>query len=201
MIQSHTDGAVEVVQCPWVVEMPEEVPAVDTRAGLSFLGNYLHAPNAEGAIWFCRQVMPLLESEAPDLTFHIYGSAMSDEIKALESDAIQPQGFVEDLADAYDQHRIFVAPLLSGAGIKGKVLAALAHGVPRVLTPTAAEGIGLRHGHDCLIATTPGEWRDAILKLQGDDDLWQKLSDNARGYVRQTGIVKLLTTIPIVRKT
>ncbi|WP_420010787.1 glycosyltransferase [Tateyamaria sp.] len=186
VIQSHTDGAVEVVQCPWVVEMPEEVPAVDTRAGLSFLGNYLHAPNAEGAIWFCRQVMPLLESEAPDLTFHIYGSAMSDEIKALESDAIQPQGFVEDLADAYDQHRIFVAPLLSGAGIKGKVLAALAHGVPCVLTPTAAEGIGLRHGHDCLIATTPGEWRDAILKLQGDDDLWQKLSDNARGYVRQT---------------
>ena len=130
--------------------------------------------------------MPLLESEAPDLQFHIYGSAMSDEIRDLESDTVLPQGFVEDLADAYDRHRIFVAPLLSGAGIKGKVLAALAHGVPCVLTPTAAEGIGLRHGHDCLIATTPGEWRDAILKLQGDDDLWQKLSGNARDYVRQT---------------
>lgn len=186
VIQSHTDGAVQVVQCPWVVEMPDQVPALQGRAGLSFLGNYLHAPNAEGALWFCRQVMPLLENEDPSLQFHIYGSAMSDEIKDLESDTVLPQGFVEDLANAYDRHRIFVAPLLSGAGIKGKVLAALAHGVPCVLTPTAAEGIGLRHGHDCLIATTPREWCDAILKLQRNDGLWQKLSDNARDYVRQS---------------
>jgi len=186
VIQSHTDGAVQVVKCPWVVEMPETVPPLEGRSGLSFLGNYLHAPNAEGALWFSRQVMPLLEKQIPDLEFHIYGSAMSGEIRALASDRIHPHGFVDDLAEAYDRHRIFVAPLLSGAGVKGKVLAALAHGVPCVLTPTAAEGIGLRHGYDCLIATTPVEWCDAIQRLQRDDDLWQTLSGNAREYVAQT---------------
>jgi glycosyltransferase involved in cell wall biosynthesis len=111
---------------------------------------------------------------------------MSGEIRALASDRIHPHGFVDDLAEAYDRHRIFVAPLLSGAGVKGKVLAALAHGVPCVLTPTAAEGIGLRHGYDCLIATTPVEWCEAIQRLQRDDDLWQTLSGNAREYVAQT---------------
>lgn len=186
VIQSHTDGQVLVAKCPWVVEMPEEVPPLAGRNGLSFLGNYLHMPNAEAVVWFARQVMPRLASGNPDLEFVIYGSAMSDEIKDLASDQIRPEGFVANIADAYDQHRIFVAPLLSGAGIKGKVLAALAHGVPCVLTPTAAEGIGVRHDHDCLIATTPTEWQEAIARLMGDDALWHKISGNARDYVRQS---------------
>lgn len=183
VIQSHTDGEVLVAKCPWVVEMPETVPGLKGRSGMSFLGNYLHAPNAEAVIWFARQVMPRLST---DQDFVIYGSAMSDEIKALASDRIRPEGFVETLSDAYDRHRVFVAPLLSGAGIKGKVLAALAHGIPCVLTPTAAEGIGVRHNHDCLIATTPVEWQEAIDRLMTDDALWQSISDNASGYVRQT---------------
>ena len=166
--------------------VPETVPGLETRKGLSFLGNYQHAPNAEAVVWFARHVMPRLASNQPDLEFVIYGSAMNDEIKALESDQVRPEGFVEHLSDAYDQHRIFVAPLLSGAGIKGTVLAALAHGIPCVLTPTAAEGIGVRNGHDCLIATSPSEWQEAIIRLMEDDVLWQTLSDNSRDYVRQS---------------
>ena len=111
---------------------------------------------------------------------------MSDDLRALKSAQIHPEGYIREASDAYDRHRIFIAPLLSGAGIKGKVLSALAHGVPCVLTPTAAEGVGLRHGHDCMIATTPGEWREAISRLQTDDDLWHALSANAREYVQQT---------------
>ncbi len=189
VIQSHTDGQVQVAKCPWVVEMPDEVPPLDGRSGLSFLGNYNHAPNAEAVEWFAGHVMPLLETELPGVGFHIYGSGMPDEIKEFDSaetgGAIHAIGYIADLADAYDRHRIFVAPLLSGAGIKGKVLAALAHGVPCVLTPTAAEGIGVRHGHDCLIATTPSEWCAAIAQLQTDDALWHEISGNARAYVQQ----------------
>ena len=186
VIQSHTDGAVKIVKCPWVVETPDTVPPREGRAGLSFLGNYNHHPNTEAVEWFARQVMPLLLNSQPDLEFHIYGSAMPDEVKALANDRIHATGFIQEISDAYDRHLIFTAPLLSGAGIKGKVLAALAHGVPCVLTPTAAEGIGVRHGHDCMIATTAPEWRDAIGALVEDPALWQAMSDNARAYVSQT---------------
>jgi glycosyltransferase involved in cell wall biosynthesis len=108
---------------------------------------------------------------------------MTDAVRALAADNIDPVGFVSDLADAYDRHRVFVAPLLSGAGIKGKVLSALARGTPAVVSPVAAEGIGLRHGHDCMIATTPAEWVSAIEALYQDAKLWQAVSDNARAYV------------------
>ncbi|WP_428929908.1 glycosyltransferase [Marinibacterium sp. SX1] len=186
VIQSHTDGGVKVAKCPWVVEMPASVPPRDGRAGLSFLGNYHHHPNTEAVQWFARQVMPMLQPEHPELEFTMYGSAMPDEVKGLANEQIKAEGFVKEISDAYDRHLVFVAPLLSGAGIKGKVLAALAHGVPCVLTPTAAEGIGVRHEHDCMIATSAMEWRDAISALINDPEMWQRMSDNARAYVGHT---------------
>lgn len=180
VISSHTDGAVKVMTCPWVVDIPETVAPLAGRAGISFLGSFKHPPNTEGVRWFCQEVMPQLE--ALQLKLSIYGSGMDDDIKSLSSDWIDPVGYIEDVADAYQRHRVFVAPLLSGAGIKGKVLNALAYGIPTVLTPTAAEGIGLRHGHDCLIARTPDEWVDGITKLSNDDDLWITISHAARSY-------------------
>lgn len=186
VIQSHTEGDAKVAKCPWVVEIPESVPGLEGRSGMSFIGSYQHTPNTEGVLWFAQHVMPLIEDQCPDLEFTIYGSGMTDEIRDLRKRSIDPQGFVQNLSDAYNRHRVFVAPLLSGAGINGKVLAALASGIPCVLTPIAAEGIGLRHGHDCMIATSPSEWTDAVKLLQTDDLLWQAMSSNAHEYVKQT---------------
>ena len=62
------------------------------------------------------------------------------------------------------------------------MLGAIAHGIPCVLTPVAAEGIGLRHGHDCLIAETPQAWAEAITRLMQDYALWSAMSGAARAY-------------------
>lgn len=178
IIASHTEGKVRVMTCPWVVDIPAHVPPLKERKGLSFLGSFNHHPNAEGLHWFAAQVMPRLKGAH----LSIYGAGMKADIEALASDMIDPVGYVENVADAYDKHRIFIAPLLSGAGIKGKVLGAIAHGIPCVLSPVAAEGTGLRHGHDCLIAETPQDWAEAIAQLSQDDALWEAMSTAARGY-------------------
>ncbi len=183
VIASHTDGEARVMTCPWVVDIPEKTPPLKGRAGLSFLGSFNHHPNTEGVKWFCSEVMPLLDGPGTHLT--IYGSAMGEDIEALASDQIDPAGFVENLADAYDRHRIFVAPLLSGAGIKGKVLSALAHGIPTVLSPVAAEGIGLRSGLDCVIVEHPRDWAEAITRLSLDDKLWTAISSSSRAYAAE----------------
>jgi len=183
VIASHTDGQARVMTCPWVVDIPEKAPPLKGRAGLSFLGSFNHHPNVEGVKWFCAEVMPLLDPAGPHLT--IYGSGMGDDVKALASDQVDPAGFVENVADAYDRHRIFVAPLLSGAGIKGKVLSAIAHGIPTILTPVAAEGIGLRSGLDCVIVEHPQDWAEAITRLSLDDKLWMSMSNAARAYAAE----------------
>lgn len=185
VIEAQSEGAVNVMTCPWVLDCSETVPPRDGRTGLSFLGGFQHHPNVEGVEWFVKNVMSRLEREGSDLKLSIYGSRMGENIENLAGPLVDPVGFVDKLSDAFDKHLIFVAPLLSGAGIKGKVLSALASGIPCVLSPTAAEGIGLRHGRECLIAETSEEWVDALNQLQNDAKLWQLLSDNAR-YLAQT---------------
>lgn len=185
VIEACTEGKTPVLTCPWVVDLPPDVPPLCQRHGLSFLGSFRHHPNAEGITWFIREVLPAVTSALGDVPLTLYGADMPDNIRALASTQVRPHGYVPDLASAFASHRVFVAPLLSGAGIKGKVLAALAHGIPCVLSPIAAEGIGLRSGHDCFIAETPRDWLRALSRLTAEDDLWQSLSQNARSYLNE----------------
>ena len=180
VIEAQSEGGIKVMPCPWVLDLPDSVPPRKGRAGLSFLGGFQHHPNVEGVEWFARTVMPRLAAVRPELKLSIYGSRMGDRIANLATPQIDPVGFVEEISDAYDRHMVFVAPLLSGAGIKGKVLSALAHGIPCVLSPLAAEGIGLLNGRDCLIARSPEEWEEAIVRLNDDAALWDKIATNAR---------------------
>jgi O-antigen biosynthesis protein len=184
--QSHSEAPIRMARCPWVVEMSDQVPPLKMRSGMSFLGNFRHHPNLEGLQWFVREVLPLLHGMKSGLPLSVYGSSMTPEIRQhLSVEGINPVGFVESTAQAYDTHRIFIAPLQSGAGIKGKVLTALARGIPTILTPVAAEGIGLRSGLDCIIASTPAEWSKAIAELETDDALWNAISKAARQFVSQ----------------
>lgn len=184
--QSHSEEPIRMARCPWVVDMPSKIPLLKQRRGMSFLGNFRHHPNLEGLEWFLREVMPQLAGTKAGLPLNVYGSSMTPEIRQqLSIDGINPVGFIEDASQAYDPHRIFIAPLLSGAGIKGKVLTALARGIPTILTPVAAEGVGLRNGLDCIIASTPAEWSNAIAQLNTDDALWNAISKAARDFVSQ----------------
>lgn len=184
VIFSHSEGTVQPLKCPWVVELPKRVidPTIH-RKGLSFLGSFEHPPNKEGIQWFIQTVFPYIDR---DINLNVYGSGMTeDDIEDLSADKVDVHGFVEHLHDAFDQHKIFVAPLLSGAGIKGKVLSAVAHGIPTILSPVASEGTGLRHGQECLIAESTDEWKEAIHRLLDDESLWLKISSGALAYIEE----------------
>jgi glycosyltransferase involved in cell wall biosynthesis len=179
VIATHTDGQAKVMECPWVVSVPEEVPTLSKRRGISFLGSFSHLPNKEAATWFCNDILPLLPKCSRKV--YIYGSGIDDEIRALQSDEVHVVGYVEEISQAY-RHRIFVAPLLSGAGVKGKVISALAHGIPTVLTPIAAEGIDLRSGVEAMVAETTEQWLLHIERLMTDQRLWRTMSGAARRF-------------------
>ena len=184
VIQSHTDNSVNVRKCPWVVDSPTTFPKFEKTKGLAFLGGFQHPPNREGIEWFAAEVMPLIQERGIELS--VYGSRMDNDLKnSLNAQGIKAVGYIENLEDLYTNHRIFIAPLLSGAGIKGKVINALAYGIPTILSPIAEEGIGLRHGHDCIIARSPQEWAEAITNLNTDERRWKSISKASREYAQQ----------------
>ncbi|MDD4166734.1 MAG: glycosyltransferase, partial [Endomicrobiaceae bacterium] len=75
---------------------------------------------------------------------------------------------------------IFIAPVRLGGGIKGKVLEAMASGVPVVATQEAAEGIQCEHYYDILVADTASKFADMVIELCLNDKLYNKISENAR---------------------
>lgn len=190
VISSHTFESNKIFKCPWVLsEKQLSVPFKD-RQGIAFLGGFNHLPNREAVDYFVKEVMPLIRQRSPEIVFNVYGSGVTDEIEALEADDIHIKGFVESLDTVFDECRIFVAPLLSGAGIKGKVLESISYQVPCVLSPIAAESTGLVHDLNCKIPQTPLQWAESIVALYNDEAEWTRLSQKASELVEERYSVK-----------
>lgn len=167
-------------------ELPVPGLAYETRKDLVFVGGFRHPPNVDAALWFGREIFPLIRAQLPGILFHCIGADPPPEVQALQQEeGITVHGHVPDLAPYMDGARVAVAPLRFGAGVKGKVNLSMAHGQPVVATPCAVEGMHLGDGHDVLVAKTTDAFADAVVRLYGDAVLWGRLSANGRENVRQ----------------
>ena len=153
-------------------------PAMREREGLLFVGGFRHPPNVDAALWLADGILPRIRARRPDVTLSLVGSDAPLEVLALgEREGITVHGHVPDLEPLIDAHRFSIAPLRYGAGVKGKVNQALAHGLPVVATRCAVEGMGLRHGVDALVADDADGLAEAVLAAYDDESLWNRLVD------------------------
>ncbi len=156
------------------------------RKDIMFIGGYQHTPNVDAVEWFVAEIFPLIEKGLPDLKFHIIGSKAPKHIQAMAKDNIVFQGFVEDIEPIMDDIRIAVAPLRYGAGVKGKVNMSMSYGQPVVGTKVAVEGMFTVDEKDCLMAETPEEFAQQVIRLYQDEQLWNQISqgglDNVQNY-------------------
>ncbi len=147
--------AVAVHVVPWALKPRPCAPPWEKRSGTVFVANFRHTPNLDAAHWLVHGVMPLVWERNADATCLIVGANMPPGIAATMRDPrVQLLGHVDDLSEVYGRVRLAIAPLRSGAGIKGKVLEAFAAGLPCVMTPVAAEGLPLP---DALMRLTAGD--------------------------------------------
>lgn len=163
-----------------------EIAPLEGRENLLFVGGFGHKPNEDAAVWFVREIFPLILMKAPETKLYIVGSHPTEKIKLLSSEHVIVTGFVSDekLSDYYRQVRVCVVPLRYGAGVKGKVLEAMCNGVPLVTTPIGAEG--LPNCEACLSIveiTKIKEYAQSVLRLLHDDAQWQSLSKKERAYI------------------
>jgi GT2 family glycosyltransferase len=174
---------IEVV--PTIHELRERGKPFEDREGLLFIGNLAHRPNADAVLFFMREVYPRLRGEVPGVRLDIIGDFGSDAIAAYNSQEVRVRGYVPDVEPYLRDARVFIAPLRFGAGIKGKVGEAMAHGIPVVTTSIGAEGFGLTHEFDVMIADDPESFATAIRQLYSDKELWQRVADNGRLRIEQ----------------
>jgi glycosyltransferase involved in cell wall biosynthesis len=150
-----------------------------------FVGNYLHPPNVEGALWLAREVWPLVRQRRPNARLTLAGRAPPPSIAALAAPDIRVPGDLDDLRPLYMRSSLVAAPIFWGSGVRIKLLEALACGLPVVTTALAAEGIDLRHGQSALFAERPDAFAAAITRLLDDPALRAHLGAAGRAIVER----------------
>ncbi len=150
---------------------------------LSFIGSLDWVPNIEGLQWFLEQVWtPLLAPAFPKLTLHIAGRNTPDWLMRLNLPRVTVHGEVPDAAEFLNQHPIMIAPILSGGGMRAKILEAMALGRVVLSTRLGMEGIDARHSQEALLADTPDEFLRAIAQSIERPAEATRLGANARAF-------------------
>jgi glycosyltransferase involved in cell wall biosynthesis len=178
MQRESPETRIEVV--PTIHELRDPGKLFADRAGLLFIGNLAHRPNDDAVRFFMREVYPRLRQLLPNVGLDIIGDNRSPAISAYNSEQVRTRGYVPEVEPFLRDARVFIAPLRFGAGIKGKVGEAMAHGLPVVTTSIGAEGFGLTDGLDVLIADDPESFAAAIQKLYSQQALWERVAQNSR---------------------
>lgn len=158
----------------------------DNAMKLLFVGGFNHTPNRDGIIWFVNEVLPIVTREVGAVQLTIVGSKPPQEVIALENANVTVTGFVTDaeLERFYDDTTLAIAPLRYGAGVKGKVIEALAKGVPLVTTPTGAQGL---IGPDEILfqAGNAAEFAACVVTALTDRELTAKRTASGADYIRR----------------
>ncbi len=153
---------------------------VPNTPSIYHLGSMDWRPNLQGIDWFLKSVLPELRKSKQKITIHLAGKNMPNHLKNLSEPEIVVDGEIPDSIDYQKDKSILIVPLLSGGGIRVKIIEALALGKVIVSTSKGAEGLNIEHGKNGLIANSPEQFSKAILDCFGDPKLMQRLSENAR---------------------
>ena len=118
-------------------------PGFNARKDFVCIGNGKHAPNIDAMVWLKQEIWPLIREALPDAKIHVYGSYFPQQLQEMHhpSSGFYIEGWIESVEEVMKKHRINLAPLRFGAGIKGKLIDAMGYGTPSITTSIGAEGM------------------------------------------------------------
>jgi len=153
-------------------------PSFEERVDLLFIGNFFHAPNWDALLYLKQDIWPELRKQLPKAKLHIYGAYASEKVRNLnnEKENFIVHGRVEDALLVTKKIRLSLSPLRFGAGIKGKILEALACCTPFVTTEIGAEAM-LDKQFDFCVSKSTSDFIKKSVQLYNDKQSWIKAQE------------------------
>lgn len=144
------------------------------------IGSMDWGPNEQGMRWFIQDIMPYIKKEYPEFVFRIAGKKMPAYFFEQEDRNLIVDGEVDDALKYHEDKTIMIVPVLSGGGIRVKIIEAMALGKTIISTTIGAEGIPYTDGENILIADTREEFATQINKCIHLPELGKKIGANAK---------------------
>ena len=149
-----------------------------------FLGSFRHLPNEEALRWFVDDVLPQIRAQEPRARLIVIGADPPPRHSLPGADdALELIGFVEDVRKPLAHYSLFVCPILSGSGVRVKLLEAFAAGIPVVSTRLGAEGLAQEDGAICALADEPDQFAQRVVDLLRNPEKAAAMARRARAEV------------------
>lgn len=155
-----------------------------SRNSIVFIGNLHSFPNKDAVLYFCRDILPFIKKEIPDIKFYIVGINPTKKILELAKDkTVIITGGVDDSRPYLSDAAAMVCPIRVATGMQNKILEAMAMGLPVISTSIATLWMDKKEDSGVLIADTPMEFAKKVTEVIKDKNLREKLSISARKLI------------------
>jgi glycosyltransferase involved in cell wall biosynthesis len=151
---------------------------------LGFIGNFQHLPNRDGLAWFLETVYPEIKNAIAGIRMVIAGHAVPGDLRKRHSkdNSITWKGDVADLKNFYRDISVLVNPIISGRGMRTKLIESAAFGKPIVSTTLGAEGA---EDLEIDIADTANDFAGRCSRLMDDKSHYLSVAKKNRSIVEQ----------------
>lgn len=165
---------------------PEIQESLSNEQSVNYIGSLDWRPNQEGIAWFLEKVWPQVLEACPTINLRIAGrNAPGWLTRKFNQENVRFEGEVKS-ADAFIRAgTILIVPLLSGSGVRVRIIQAMSLGIPVISTPKGIQGIGAQQGKELLVAHDPGEFKDHIVMLLNQGKTRNNLVNNANRFIRE----------------
>jgi sugar transferase (PEP-CTERM/EpsH1 system associated) len=158
----------------------------EKKYDLLFNGNMQYEPNVVGALYIANEILPLIHKVNPNVSLLISGTSPTKEIIALKSDKIYVSGWINDIRDAYNSAKVFIAPMQIGTGLQNKLLEAMAMKLPSVTSKLANNALNAKAGEEILIGNSAQDYANIVIDLLENEELRNNIAENGFKYVTST---------------
>ena len=177
-----------VIDIPYGVYPEEFTPKYEIEGKPKFyhIGSMNWMPNEEGIRWFIDEVLPKTVEKTPGFVYHLAGRNMPEWLKNLKNKHIDVVGEVPDAKAFVTDHDVAIVPLLSGSGIRIKIIESMALGKTVITTPVGAEGILYDEEVNVIIAENKAKMVEAIRAIDENPEIAVGIGQSARKLVEES---------------
>lgn len=164
-----------------------EVSTVKAENGcVAFLGYFGHYPNIDSMKWYLTDIHPLLKSKLPEYKLLVIGAGDTSQLKELarEDDRVEFTGRVDDVIPYIQKASVCILPLITGAGIRGKLNQYSIAGRPSVSTTIGNKGLNYEHNVSVMIANEAPDFANAVMQLLTDNNKNSAMAAQAKTYAQ-----------------
>lgn len=166
-------------------KFPKDLDIVNENFYIGFLGALDWLPNIEGLQYFFVNVWKVFSQKHPEAVLNIAGRNMPDSLKKIKYEGVKIWGEVISSNDYISNQSFMIVPLLSGSGMRIKVVEAMALGKCVVSTKIGAEGVEAKHGKDIFLVDRPDEWLDVLEELYQNRSKILEIGQNAQNFIKE----------------